>query len=107
MRLDQELHHDGKLLTILSNNPSSLYSFIRSSRITANTSIEKLTVGDKVYQDNKVADGFYDALTSVKSIEESELVTNPAIAEHFSNYNLIIKMRKDNTRLKPISIELY
>ena len=81
-----------------------MYAFIRSSRVTANTSIEKLTVGDKVYLDNKVADGFYDALTSVKSIEESELVTNPAIAEHFSNYDLIRKMRKDNTRLKPISL---
>ena len=73
------MDQDGRLLTILSDNPSSLYSFIRASKNTSQTLIEKLTVQDKVYLGDKVAAGFYDAMTSLKNCDETELLSNPSI----------------------------
>ena len=78
VRLEKDFDRDNRLLSILSDNPSSLYSFIKASRNNQPTKIEKLTVQDKVYLGAKVADGFYDAMTALKScttahLEKSEI----------------------------------
>ena len=105
VRLEHEMDQDGRLLTILSDNPSSLYSFIRASKNTSQTLIEKLTVQDKVYLGDKVADGFYDAMTSLKNCDETELLSNPVIADQFSNYDHISKLCLDGNPIPPISLE--
>ena len=48
-RLEGEVDRDSRLLTILSENSSSLYSFLKTSKNTSISRIEKLIVQDKTY----------------------------------------------------------
>ena len=59
-RLQNNQARDLRLHSILSDSPSSLYSFLRESKTKNETCIEKLTVGDKVYLGDQVPDGFFD-----------------------------------------------
>ena len=54
-RLRNELTRDKRLLTILSHDPSSLYSFIRSSRKASHSKIDKLIVQDKILKESQMA----------------------------------------------------
>ena len=90
-RLYQNAKRDEKLLSILGDNPSSLYSFMKSARSSGNTLTEKLFVGGKCYDGELVPDGFYDAMTSLKSYNQSEL-EKEVVAEQLSLHEHIIKL---------------
>jgi hypothetical protein len=51
---------DQKLFSILTENNKSIYSYIKSCKNSGATSIQKLTVTDKVYVGDSVPDGFYE-----------------------------------------------
>ena len=103
VRMKDNAKRDERLLTLLSNNPSSFYSFIRSSKNVSATKIEKLKVHDKVYLGEKVADGFYDAMTALKTVDMEELVCNEDIAEQISTYEHIKKLSEDKKDLPTLS----
>ena len=69
VRLHQAVKRDKKLDTILTKDPRSIYSYMRSSRKTKTSSIQRLTVKNKVYEGESVADGFFDSMTSLKSCD--------------------------------------
>ena len=103
VKLHDNKIRDEKLISILTDNPAALYSFIRSTKKANTTSIDKLTVGKKVYLENKVADGFYDAMTALKTIEPEELFDQD-ISEQISNYEHIMHLCTDKQRLPQISL---
>ena len=102
-RLQNNLVRDQRLHSILTDSPASLYSYLRSSKAKNMTCIEKLSVGDKIYLGDKVPDGFYDSMTSLKSCDYEELLQNPVIAEQFSNYEHVLKLCKNKMPVPPIS----
>ena len=91
------------LFSVLEERSSSVHSYIKSSRNKGGTNIEKLTVLDKVYVGDKVADGFFDSMTSLKSCDMDQLLENPTIAEQFSNYEHIKKLCQDKEPIPAIS----
>ena len=102
-RLKESIKRDSKLDTILTDKPSNIYSYLRSIRKTKAANIEKLTVGDKVYEGSAVADGFFDSMTALKSCDYDELQDDPHLAEHLSNYEHILKICKDHHNIPQIS----
>ena len=88
-RVMADKHRDKQLHTILSNNPASLYSFLKSSRKICSSTIQKLTVEDKTYTGEMVPDGFYESMTSLKTCDIDKLESDPALSDHFSNYRHI------------------
>ena len=105
-RLQQQTKVEERLLDILTSNPSSVYNFIRSYRNKndgSQTRIEKLTVHDKIYHGAKVPDGFYDAMTSLKSCNTSALLAEPAIAEQLDTYSHISKLCVNSGSLPQLS----
>ena len=104
-RLRQAVKRDTKLNTILTTNPRSIYSYLRSIRKTTNSSIQTLTVGEKEYEGGAVADGFYDSMTSLKTCDMNILTSDPDLSEHFSNYNHIIKICEDDQNIPEISVK--
>ena len=94
---------DKQLFSILTHNPTSLYNFIKSSRNSASTEIQKLTVGDKVYTGDKVQDGFYDSMTSLKSCDIKQLREDSNLSDKFSNYDHIMKLCGGEESIPPIT----
>ena len=104
-RLRQSVKRDQMLDSILSDNPSQIYSYIRSCKQTKTSKIEKLAVGEKVYCGEQVGDGFYDSMSSLKSCDMERLSKDPFLSEHFSNYEHILKICQEKNNIPEISLE--
>ena len=105
-RLRQSFERDSRLDTILTDNPSALYSYLKSTRKTKASKIEKLTVGDKTYEGNKVADGFFDSMSALKTCDLEALKNDSHLSEKFSNYEHILKLCQDNHNIPLITVEM-
>ena len=103
-RLHEDIARDEKLSTILTEKPSTIYRFIRSSRKAKTTLIEKLSVGDKEYLGEAVPDGFFDSMTALKTCDISQLRQDPSISEQLSNYDHIMKLCHNKRSIPPISL---
>ena len=102
-RLKQAVSRDQQLDTILTNNPSRLYSSLRNTKKSKTSSIEKLKVGDKVYEGSQVGDGFYESMSSLKTCDLEALSQDPQLSEHFYNYENILKICQDKQNIPPVS----
>ena len=100
-----DLGIDKQLYSIMGGDPSKVFSFIRSTKRIQNQSVEKLTVGQRVYCGEKVADGFYDFMSSLKQCDPESLKCIPELSEKFSDYDLIIKICQDHQVLPSIDLD--
>ena len=91
-RLDQAVKRDKLLDKILTEDPSSLYSYLKSSRKTRTSKVCKLRVQSKCYEGSAVADGFYDSITSLKSCNQSDLESDIDLKQQFEYYKHILKI---------------
>ena len=103
-RLKESIERDSRLHSIVTKNPRSIYSYLRSIRKTNNSTIQALHVGEKLYEGDSVADGFYDSMTSLKSCDMDLLSNDPDLSEHFTNYSHIIKICEAKQNVPEISV---
>ena len=82
-----------------------MFSFIRSSRNVQSSPIAKLTVGTKTYYGNQVADGFYDSMSSLKLCNFDELKKDEHLGEKFIDYQLILQICQNYTRIPEIDLK--
>ena len=101
-RLKDSLKNFHKLDSILDDNPSAAYSYIKSCKQTKSSNIEKLTVRDKVYVGSAVCDGFYDSMSSLKNCDFDLLRQDPNISDQLINYEHILKICKDQRQIPEI-----
>ena len=94
---------DKQLFSILTRNPTALFSYIKSTRNSTSTVIQKLTVGDKVYTGDRVHDGFYDSMTSLKTCDMNQLREDSNLSDKFSNYDHILKLCSNEESIPPIT----
>ena len=93
-----------KLLhSVMTNNPASLYTYLRNSKKSGSTMIQNLTVGDQTYVGDQVPDGFYASMTAIKSCNIDELQSQPSLSDQFSNYEHIIKLCEDQHKIPCIT----
>ena len=102
-RVKEGSKRDEKLYSILTDNPSLLFKHIKSLRKTGSTAIQKLTVGQKIYEGETVPDGFFDSMTGIKSCDIDHLRTDPHLADKFSNYEHILKLCEDQHQIPAIT----
>ena len=94
---------DEDLFNILSKNPSAAHRSIKSSKSNAASAIQNLKVNDKVYTGVKVPDGFFDSLSSLKAPDMSPLYNSPHFQETLMDFENILKIARDGSRIPPIS----
>ena len=61
---------------------------------------------NKTYVGDRVPDGFYDAMTSLKTCDNSVLLAEPAIADQIDNYRLITNLSREPQPLPVITFEV-
>ena len=103
-RLRQGLKRDSRLHSILSKDPRKIYSYLRKSRKTQNSTIQSLSVGKKLYQGPMVADGFFESMTVLKSCDIDTLQDDPELTHHFTNYSHILKICQAKQNIPTISL---
>ena len=68
MNLEREVQRDYSFNEILSSQPRQIFKAIKSKKSSQSENIKKLKVGDKLYTDETVADGFYDSISDLKTL---------------------------------------
>ena len=107
-RLEQCIARDKKLFKIRSSDPSSAYKDIKKVKNNNNPTrnINRLNVGDKVYEEENVADGFFDSISTLKRMDPSTLSNSPSYSAMVQEYYNILNIVKQNSEIPPISREM-
>ena len=116
------IKRDEKNHTVLSSNPSDLYKSIRNTKSCRAGEIQRLTVRDRTYLGENVADGFYDSLSNLKSIDPLTLEQSPSYTDFSEDFDHILeicysgdkipqitpdKSREILMKIKPMVCDLY
>ena len=94
---------DEELSSILSKNPSAAHKALKSAKQAASSEIHNLKVGNRLYTGNKVPDGFFDSLSSLKSPDMSPLHSSNSFQETLLDYENILKIARHGEKIPPIS----
>ena len=96
---DQQLH------SVLSNDPRKLFSHIRSTKTSSTGSkIHALKVSGKIYRGEKVCDGFYDSLSSLKAPNMDPIHSSTSYSRIKADYDLIMKICSSGLKIPPVSV---
>ena len=75
---------------------------IKSGKKNLSSSIKSLKVGDRIYSENNVADGFYQSISSLKTLDT---ITSPSYESFTSDYRHIVEISKSSKQIPRISLE--
>ena len=100
-----DLDRDRQLYNIMGENPSKVFSLIKSFKNTQHGAIAKLTVGQKTYHGQQVADGFYESMSSLKQCDPESLKSVPELSEKLLDYNTIIKLCQNHQGMPAIAMD--
>ena len=87
------------------NNFEDVYKYVRSCKNVSLSKLRELTVGDKKYTDDMVPDGFFDAMSSVKTCDMNEVLKEPPLFNAVRDSEHIVQLCKVGQQLPPVSIE--
>ena len=93
---------DTRMHQILSSNPSKVFSYLRGLKSTE-ASINKLKVGERTYKEEKVPDGFFDSLSSLKSPDMSVIEATPEFKSTQSDFANILKICTEGRKIPEIT----
>ena len=94
---------DKNLFDILSTNPSAAHRSIKASKSSSSSDIQNLKVDNKIYTGEKVPDGFFDSLSSLKAPDMSSLYSSPFYQETLLDYENVLKIARDGAKIPAIS----
>ena len=79
------------------NNPNKAVKSLKSSQTTT---IKKLVVGEKLYAEDTVADGFFDKISNLKTLGD---ITATSYDKFAIDYVHILEICKNGRKVRPIS----
>ena len=103
--LAQADKRDKQLHSVLSSDPRKLFSHIRSTKTSSTGSkIHALKVSGKIYRGEKVSDGFYDSLSSLKAPNMDPIHSSTSYSRIKADYDLIMKICSSGLKIPPVSV---
>ena len=99
---DNETKRDNDFQSLLSKNPAQVFKNIKSMKSRDSKTIKLLRVGDKTYTDDAVADGFFDSISSLKTLPP---ITSPSFDIFAEDYRHIIEICKSGEKIPRISLK--
>ena len=101
INVDRECERDTELLDILSKQPSKVFQKIKSQKSKDTAKIKSLKVGDKVYSEDNVADGFFDSIASTKRIKG---ITATSFESFSEDHRHIMEICRSGSKIPRISL---
>ena len=96
------IDRDTKLHTILTNNPSAVFSSIKGIK-NSSTTISTLKVADSTYEGSAVPDGFFASLSSLKAPDMDPITSSPHYQSTLGDYAHILKICRSGNPIPEIS----
>ena len=79
-RVSREVARDSFLNKILTDQPKDIFKAVKANKPKI-SEVKKLVVGNKVYTDDDVADGFFDNISNLKTIDKITATSYDSFAE--------------------------
>ena len=95
---------DQRLDTILSGDPRAAFKELRQLKATKSEKIAELKVGDKVFQGDKVADGFFENILQLKTMKPETRNCSSCENARF-DYKLVLEIAKSGEKIPPLNLE--
>ena len=102
---DLDIKRDSSLFNIISSNPSSTFQKIKASKRASSCQVPFLTVGSRTYTGDRVSDGLYDSISTLKTQDKKALSSSPSFQGFKYEYQNILKICRDKKVLPEISFE--
>ena len=99
-RLQENISRDANL----TSNTNELSNAVRKTKTTTTRNITKLVVGEKVYDDEYVPDGFYDSISSLKKLDLASLSVSSSYQSASDTYKNILKICESGTKVPEVSL---
>ena len=94
---------DALLHDLLTSDPKAAHSELRRHKSSSETKISELKVGDQVFLGEEVADGFFQNMKQLKTINSD--IKTCSDCEHFKfDYNLIVELSKAGDPIPLLSL---
>ena len=95
-----ECARDAKLNQLLSNKPTEVFKLIKRKKAGDAPKIKALKVGNKIYNDDAVADGFYDSIHDLKTIKN---ISATSFEQFKNDHSHIIEICKAGSKIPRMS----
>ena len=99
-----DLQRDSNLCSILTQDRSIFFKTIKSSTKPAARKVPFLTVNDKKYPGDKVADGLYDSISTLKMMNKSSLHKSPKYESWSQDYSFILELCRNKQDIPLLSL---
>ena len=103
VKLQNQTEMDSKMSDLLLSDPNKIYSMIRKEK-SASSQISTLRVGQKIFDQENICNGFYESLSNLKSPDMSQIASSPALQETMRDYENVMKLAKYGGRLPDIQL---
>ena len=105
LRNDDNIARDHNLSDILLRDPRNAYRSIKSSMSSGPPQVPFLTVGDRNYVGDRVADGFFDSISALKTKEVPKFPNEASFNNLQEDYSHILDLCMNKRDLPYISME--
>ena len=100
-----ECEKNDKLFSILSNDPSKLFQSIRQLKGSKAKKISELKVTHKTYRNENVADGFYDSISQLKTVDLSHMEDSDSFTNFSEDYEHLKIICNQSAKIPAISTD--
>ena len=97
-------NHDEQFFDILSSKPTSAFSAVRAAKSSSQVQVPYILVRGRKYIGDKVIDGFFDSLQTLKTLDYTELEQNHHHHSLMQDYKYIRYLCSNKCDLPPISL---
>ena len=87
-RIHESIRRDQRLHTIMTDNPSEIFKFLRGTK--SSREIRELKVGNNVYSGEHIPNGFYESMRKIKSCDINQLKLDENLSDHFNTHQHIL-----------------
>ena len=101
----QDVARDSELFSITDPVFSTVFRSVRLSKSSSSRLVPFLTVGDKTYPGERVGDGLFESISSLKTQDLSVLSASPNYHSWLQDYQYILEICKNKQDLPCISLE--
>ena len=103
--MQEHIKRDELMYSVLNYDPGKFFQVARSLKSTGNDQIKKLLVGNRIYEDDNVCDGFYDSILHLKTRAHEELESAATFKSANEEYLNILKICQQGAKIPVISLE--
>ena len=99
--VNKEVKLDDELNEIITKQPHKIYKSIKQRKTSQSTKVKSLKVGEKTYNEDSVADGFFDSISQLKTFPE---ITATAFDRFAEDHRHIVEICKSAPKIPKLSL---